>query len=59
MEYRITDVTGDSTTVHMTIITDNISDKDRVSMMHTYQIIDAQGHGYENSLTKDKFKMSI
>ena len=59
MEFRIVEVTGDSTTVHMTMIADNISNESKDLKFFTNQVIDDKGHGYENSLTKERFRMKI
>lgn len=59
MEFRIVEVTGDSTTVHMTMIADNISNENKDLKFFTNQVIDDKGHGYENSLDKERFRMKI
>lgn len=61
MEYRIIEVTGDSTTntVHMTMIADNIGHGDKEMEFASFQLIDEHGHGYENSLKNERFVLRI
>ncbi len=61
MEYRIIEATGDpeTNTVHMVMIADNISGIDKSIRYPYYQVVDDQGHGYENSLTNQRFIMKV
>ncbi|MDE6008384.1 MAG: hypothetical protein K2G90_04175 [Muribaculaceae bacterium] len=61
MEYRIIEVTGDpeTNTVHMVMIADDISGEDKYIKYAYYQVVDDQGHGYENSLTNERFVMKV
>lgn len=61
VEYRIIEVTGDpeTNTVHMVMIADDISGEDKYIKYAYYQVIDDQGHGYENSLVDEKFVMTV
>lgn len=61
MEYRIIEITGDTATneVHIVMIADDISGEDKNIRYAYFQVVDDQGHGYDNSLTKERFIMGV
>ncbi len=56
MEYKIVEITGDTATntVHMVMISDNISGGEKMLHYKESEIIDDQGHGYDNTLSKTR-----